>query len=137
MLEHDLSLMMNWFKANTLSLNLDKTVGMKFWDSSKTFTLKVDDMDIIMASCMKFLGVHIDSKLTWQTHTTHLIEKLQTNRWMLLLGKHLLDQNCLKNIYYGHIHSHIICGLSVWGSMITQQKINEIYNIQKQCIQMM
>ena len=32
MLEHDLTLMMDWFKANALSLNLDKTVGMKFWD---------------------------------------------------------------------------------------------------------
>ena len=136
MLEHDLSLMMNWFKANALSLNLDKTVGMKFWDSSKTFTLKVDDMAINMMNCVKFLGVHIDSNLTWQNHTTHLIEKLQTNRWMLSLGKHLLDQHCLKNIYYSHIHSHITYGLSVWGSMITQQKVHEIFNIQKQCIRL-
>ena len=133
-LEHDLSLMMNWFKANTLSLNLDKTVGMKFWDSSKTFTLKVADMAINMTNCVKFLGVHIDSNLTWQNHTTHLIEKLQTNRQMLSLGKHLLDQHCLKNIYYSHIHSHITYRLSVWGSMITQQKVNEIFNIQKQCV---
>ena len=135
-LEHDLSLMMNWFKANTLFLNLDKTVGMKFWDSSKTFTVKVDDMAINMMNCVKFLGVHIDSNLTWQNHTTYLIEKLQTNRRMLSLGKHLLDQRCLRNIYYSHIHSHITYGLSVWGSMITQQKVHEIFNIQKQCVRL-
>ena len=136
MLEHDLFLMMNWFKANTLSLNLDKTVGMKFWDSSKTFTLKVDDMAINMTNCVKFLGLHIDRNLTWQNHLSHLIEKLQTNRRMLLLGKHLLNQHCLKNIYHSHIHTHITYGLSVWGSMITQQRVHEIFNIQKQCVRL-
>ena len=134
MLEHDLMLMMNWFKANTLSLNLYKTVGMKFWDSSKTFTLKVDDMSISMTNCVKFLGLHIDKNLTWQTHLSHLIEKLQTNRQMLSPGKHLLNQHCLKNIYHNHLHTHISYGLSVWGSMITQQKVNELFNIQKKCI---
>ena len=133
MLEHDLTLMMNWFKAKTLSLNLDKTVGMKFWDSSNSFTLKVDDMPISMTNCVKFLGLHIDKNLTWQTHLSHLLEKLQTNRRMLSLGKHLLNQHCLKNIYHSHLHTHISYGLSVWGSMITQQKVNELFNIQKQC----
>ena len=122
MLEHDLTLMINWFKANTLSLNLDKTVGMKFWDSSISFTLKVDDMPISMTNCVKFLGLHIDKNLTRQTHLSHLLEKLQTNRQMLSLGKHLLNQHCLKNIYHSHLHMHISYGLSVWGSMITQTK---------------
>ena len=136
MLEHDLSLMMNWFKANKLSLNLDKTVGMKFWDSSKTFTLKVDGMAINMTNCVKFLGLHIDRNLTWQNHLSHLIEKLQTNRQMLSLGKHLLNQQCMKNIYHSHVQMHITYGLSVWGSMITQQKVHEIFNIQKQCVRL-
>ena len=136
-LEHDLSLMMNWFKANTLSLNLAKTVGMKFWESRDAFTLSIDGMPINMEKCVKFLGVYIDSNLTWHQHTTQLLEKIQTNRRLLSLGKNLLDRHCQKNIYYGHIHSHIVYGLSVWGSMITQRKICEISNVQKQCIQIM
>ena len=55
---------------------------------------------------------------------------------MLSLGKHLLNQHCLKSIYHSHIHTHITYGLSVWGSMITQQKVHEIFNIQKQCIRL-
>ena len=47
----------------------------------------------------------------------------------------LLNQHCLKNIYHSHLHMHISYGLSVWGSMITQQKINKLFNIQKQCVQ--
>ena len=113
---------------------MDKTVGMKFWDSSNSFALNVDDMPISMTNCVKFLGLHIDKNLTWQTHLSQLIEKLHTSRRMLSLGKHTLNQTCLKNIYHSHIQSHISYGLSVWGSMITQQKINELFNIQKQCV---
>ena len=40
-LEHDLNLMIDWFKANKLSLNLGKTVGIKFWDTTKSFSLHV------------------------------------------------------------------------------------------------
>ena len=40
----------------------------------------------------------------------------------------------MKSIYYGHIHSHILYGISVWGSMVSQSKINEIFKIQKQCV---
>ena len=68
---------------------------------------------------------------------THLLDTLNTNRCMLSLGKHLLDTTCLRNIYCGHIHLHILYGISVWGSMATQSMINEIFKIQKQCICMM
>ena len=33
-LEHNLNFMSEWFKANKLSLNLSKTVGVKFWDNN-------------------------------------------------------------------------------------------------------
>ena len=136
-LEHDLNLMIDWFKANKLSINLGKTVAIKFWDTTKLFSLHVNSMSIQMADCTKFLGVYIDQRLTWQTHVTHLLDTLNTNRHMLSLGKHLLDRTCLRNIYYGHIHSHILYGISVWGSMDMQSMINEIFKIQKQCVRMM
>ena len=53
---------------------------------------------------------------------------------MLSLGRNLLDMTCMKNVYHGHIHSHILYGLLVWGSMASQHMISEIYKIQKQCI---
>ena len=79
-LEHDFRLTIDWFKGNKLSLNLDKTVGMKFWDSDNNFKLNIDDTTIPMHSSTKFLGVHIDRNLSWQTHLNHLIEKLNNTR---------------------------------------------------------
>ena len=53
------------------------------------------------------------------------------NRRLMILGKNHLDTMCLRNIYFGHIHSHILYGISVWGSMISQSLVKEIYMIQK------
>ena len=75
-LEHDLNIMSDWFKANKLSLNLDKTVGIKFWDNSN-FMLHTNNMSIEMTDHTKFLGVFIDYKLTWHIHATHLLDKLK------------------------------------------------------------
>ena len=62
-----------------------------------------------------------------------LVDKIQTNKRMLSLGRNL-DTNCMKNIYYGHIHSHLIYAITAWGSMATQAHLKELKNLQKQCI---
>ena len=135
-LEHDLNIMSDWFKANKLSLNLDKMIGIKFWDNSN-FILRTNNMSIEMTNHTKFLGAYIDHKLTWHIHTSHLLDKLNMNRRLMTLGKNHLDLTCLRNIYFGHIHSHILYGISVWGSMISQSMLKEIYMIQKKCVHLM
>ena len=86
-MEHDRKLMVDWFCANKLSLNLNKTVVMEFWGSNDKFDLKVNDYTILQVCNTRFLGVYIDNQLTWFTLLNYLIEKLNTNRCMLSLGK--------------------------------------------------
>ena len=75
--------MIDWFKANKLLLNLDKMVGLKFWDNKSNMTINVDDINIQMAEWTKFLGVYIDCKLTWYVHVNHLLDTLNIYRHML------------------------------------------------------
>ena len=119
-----------WFKSNKLSLNLDKMVAMKFWN----FDIIVDGIKIPLVAHMKFLGVHLDNDLSWNIHLNQVTDKIQTNKRMLSLGRNPLDTNCMKNIYYGHIHSHPIYAITAWGSMATQAQLEELRNLQKQCI---
>ena len=44
MMTHDMSILDDWFRANKLSLNLNKTVSMLFWPSDKELNI---DMDIL------------------------------------------------------------------------------------------
>ena len=80
MMEHDLSMMSDWFSANKLSLNLTKTVAIKFWKNTPNFQLRINNSEIPFVHSTKFLGVHLDSQLSWYVHINGLIEKLNNNK---------------------------------------------------------
>ena len=100
-------------------------VTMKFWNKDTNFDIIVDGTKIPLVTNMKFLGVHLDNKLSWNTHLNKLIDKIQTNKRMLSFGRNLLNTNCMKNIYYGHIHSHLMYAITAWGSMATQAQLKK------------
>ena len=126
--------MVNWFNANKLSLNLNKTGTMKFWTGTANFELKVNGQCLPLVSKTKFLGLLIDNNLTWHSHVNHLIEKLNTNRRLLSLGKNVLDKYSLRSIYFGHINSHLRYGIHVWGSMASVPQLNKLRKVQLQCV---
>ena len=128
---HDIQMLVEWFKTNKLSLNLSKTVAMKFWSRDSCFNIKVDGIEISLVLNTRFLGVHLDNELIWNIHFNQLIDKIQTNKQMLSLGRNLLDNNCLRNIYYRHIHSHLTCAIIAWGSMTLQSQLIELSKLQK------
>ena len=55
---------------------------------------------------------------------------------MLSLGKNLLDRNSLQSVYFGHIHSHLNYGLTVWGSMLSASQLSDLQKAQDECINM-
>ena len=136
MLEHNLSLMTDWFNANKLSLNLHKTVAMQFWNNNANLELHVGDLRIPQVECTQFLGVLIDKQLTWHDHVNHLVNKLSNNKRLMSLGKNLLDKNNLRNVYFAHIHLHLNYGLLVWGSMISNSHLKELSKLQSQCVEL-
>ena len=61
-LEHDMSLLIDWYKANQLSL-IGKTVLIKFWpNNDKEFRIKIGQAGVINQTHTKFLGVTIDDQ---------------------------------------------------------------------------
>ena len=123
-----------WFKTNKLSLSLSKTVIMKFGGSNTTFDIKVDGNPTPLLPHTKFPGAHLKSELSWHIHLNNLIGKIQANKHLLSMGCNLLDTHSLKNIYYAHIHSHLIYTITAWGSMASASQIKELSKLQNQCI---
>ena len=78
-IESDLANIAEWFKANKLTLNLNKTVGMIFNPKNAPGNpqIMIDDRKIPSVRHTKFLGVWIDDKLSWHTHTNNLTLKLK------------------------------------------------------------
>ena len=129
---HDLVLLSDWFKANHLSMNCSKTIGMLF---SMNKNLKIDylqaeDITVNFVPCTKFLGLWINNKLDWKEHLSHINLKIRRNLYMLKCGKNLLSVHSKRILYYAQIQSHLGYGLSIWGNMSTATDLSNLQKLQ-------
>ena len=136
--ETDLSNLMDWFKANKLTLNLDKTVCILFNSKAKAIKLNLNIGDYILqtSETVKFLGVWIDEKLAWTKHISLIMMKLKQNMHLLRLSNKFLSKDTKKLIYYAHILSHINYGILVWGNMIRQDTFTKLQKIMNKCFKL-
>ena len=92
----------DWFAANKLSLNIGKTKYIAF-NTSRNF---IWDKDIIMdgkvltqVHTTKFLGVHIDNRLSWREHIFKICRKASRNIGVISKLRHILPTRILKTLY--------------------------------------
>jgi hypothetical protein len=68
----------DWFRGNSLSLNFDKTYFLQF----KSYKINIKSCDnklIKETKNTKFLGLDIDSSLSWKNHIDQIMIKLGTS----------------------------------------------------------
>ena len=85
----DLKRLVNWLNANKISLNAKKTGMVIFKSKQKKFEgdlkIKLSGKRLYPTESVKYLGVKIDTNLSWQYHVNDLSVKL--NRANALLSK--------------------------------------------------
>ena len=130
-MQHDMVTLIDWFKANKLSLNISKSVILRFWRDEKEprDNLIVNGLYIPQVDSTKFLGVHLDKNLSWDDHLNQLVNKLNNNCYLLSISKKFLSEANLVKLYYAHIYSHVKYGITAWGSMAKKSQLNNIYSI--------
>jgi hypothetical protein len=65
-----------WFVSNKLSLNISKTCYMIFCQNINDHFIKIDGQSLTRTNTIKFLGLHLDDKLTWKNHIKHVESQL-------------------------------------------------------------
>ena len=130
----------NWFNANKLSLNVKKTKFSFFHKSSKKDNillrlpkLNINGFTIERQSSIKLLGVWIDENLTWRDHIHTVENKIAKNIGFLYQGKHYLDDNCLKQIYFAYIHANLNYANIAWAST-HKTKLKKVQSKQKHAL---
>ena len=121
-----MAILFDWFKANQLSLNLSKTVLMKFWPEDTKYNIVIEGNTIPQVRATKFLGITVDDELNWKSHINNLHSKLQANKRMLMLPWNLISKDNMRLLYYAHVYSHLTYSLTSWGSMISKKDLNLI-----------
>ena len=100
-LNTELSKISEWFRANELSLNLNKTHYMIF--SNKNVKLhsnvKIDQTILDKVESTTFLGVDIDSKQSWKSHIYKINNKLSKSIAILYRMKNLMTREWKMKLY--------------------------------------
>ena len=137
-IEHDISLLLDWFRANKLTLNLSKTQFLLFKPHMKvnSFNIEIHDTIIQPSNNCKFLGVKLDENLGWTPHVNNIILKMNRNKNMLQTSVNLLTPSSKRLIYYGHIHSHLTYCLLVWGGTCKKNDLVRLTRIQNKCVKL-
>ena len=136
-MNNELKILFEWLCANRLSLNVGKTEFIIFRPPSKPLTerivLRLNQTNIFESTKIKYLGIILDSRLTWKHHIAELCKKLSRAVGLLYKIKHFSTKSVLRSLYFSIFHSHLSYGLPVWGNA-AQYHINKIALLQKRVI---
>ena len=118
----------DWFCANRLSLNANKTKYMVIrpkhsWHDISHYSVYTcignTTLTRIGNDCTekstKLIGMHLDENLSWKYHINE-INKISKSLFFLKQVKKMLPLDSLKTLYYGLIFPHLSYGSIAWGS---------------------
>ena len=132
-INHDLKSLSEFFKANKLKLNIDKTKMVCFRKKGQTFVkenlqITLDEVPLDCEDSATFLGICLDSHLTWEAHSNKVALKMAKNSGILNRIKNYLPSSSLTVLYNSLVSSHFTYGLEVWGACHAkhQKRINVI-----------
>jgi hypothetical protein len=70
---------------------------------------------ISAVNSITFLGVIIDSSLTWREHTDYINSKLNSLGYMVRSLRPVLGLKIILQIYFSYVHSVLNYGIMFWG----------------------
>lgn len=125
--------LMEWSENNGLVPNATKTNLMLFSTKKIDYSLlvKMDGMSLQQQTTVKFLGLFIDSNLSWVDQIDTVKNKLASYNYTLFQLRKYVHRNILLNYYFSFVHSTINYGILCWGNSI---KMQEIFIQQKKII---
>ena len=97
-----------WLTTNRLALNVDKSQFVLFHSSSniphRKIRIKIKNKRITEENDVKFLGVLLDSTLSWKPHITELSKKLSKTIGIFYKLRHYATADVLKLLYYAILY---------------------------------
>ena len=132
-----------WFTANRLTLNAKKTQYMVFCPKGK------ENKDIMLTlqgtpltrvgnkfetKTAKFLGIQVDEKLQFETHTDNVIKKFNSSVFGLCQVKHMLPEKTKILIYNSLCKPILEYGQLIWLSKASKKQKLKLTQIQKRAI---
>ena len=134
----ELGKLFEWLCLNRLSLNISKTNFIIFQSKNKpkvNVTILINKKAIEEVKCVKYLGVLIDSQLTFRNHIDELTKKISRAIGVLYKLRPYVTTKILTNVYYAIVYPFLLYGIVIWGNA-SVNLINPIHILQKKFVRM-
>ena len=87
-------------------------------------------VDLDNKECVKYLGVLIDSHLSWRNHIDYISTKLSKTIGLFAKLRHSVPQHALITLYWSLIHPYLNYGIIAWGQA-SKTLLNKLLLLQK------
>jgi hypothetical protein len=123
-----------WCITNGLTVNVNKTFHTRFLTKNilpdSNMLISICQKSIQHTQSIKFLGITLDSKLTWKNHIENVCSKLSSTCFIIKHVRHTVSESILRLLYFGIVQSNLVYGIIFWGmsshakkALIMQKKI--------------
>lgn len=113
----------NWFAVNELYMNQEKTQILRYGAASETREIKA----------VKFLGIYVDSGLSWQCHTNKLSCMLSSIVFAIRKIRNVAGTQAALAVYYSLFQSRLTYALLAWGRAATVH-LQKVFLVQKAAV---
>jgi len=123
----ELTKISTWTTANKIPFNEQKSNTMflsrRKRKERKDLEIYLNFHPLTQVTSLKYLGIIIDSKLTFREHTNYITEKCSKLIFALSRSAKInwgLSYNAMKSIYTGAILPLLLYGAPIWVNVITK-----------------
>ena len=125
-----------WFDINNLKLNIQKTKILPYFNTKLTNDITIDNIKIDIVDNYTFLGLYLDTKLSFNIHIDNLNMKLSKIIYLIKRLSYLNIKNLIL-LYNSLFLSNLTYGIEIWGNIynsnlnilnLSQKKIIRIIN---------
>ena len=122
---------------NRLVINFDKCCYMEFGSSTvpknKKFIGILNNQFNQVDKC-KFLGVIINSNLTWNDHITNVITQVSKSCGSLYSISSIVPAKVLRQVYISLVQPYLMYCIPLWGAVFHHPLLQKLFVLQKKCI---
>ena len=131
-LQYYMDKLKKWFDINKLKLNIEKTKILPYINSGILKDIIIDNIKIDIVNNYKFLGIYLDSQMTYKKHIHYLSNKL--SKIIYTIKKiSFLDTKNLILLYNSFYLSNLSYGIDVWSNTY-KSNITKLIMLQKKVI---
>ena len=125
-----------WLSANKLTLNTSKSHFMNFHHAklkSSDTKIPVILSNTILVTFIKFLGVIIDNKLTFERHIVYTKNKISKDLGIITKARKYLNRETLLKLYNAFVFPYLTYCVEVWGTA-PKKYLDPLIKIQKKIV---